>query len=101
MEGAIEFLGRSGGVIAKDALGAVRKGVEEIKGIPGVGQADRVVGLLILTPADIANETGVVVAVEQLEGETDFTAVVLTDVTNREISGTYCVFVESQYTFHK
>lgn len=33
-----------------------------------------------------ANETGVVVAVEKLEGETDFTAVVLTDVTNKEIS---------------
>lgn len=35
-----------------------------------------------------ANETGTVVAVEQLDGEADFTAVVLTDVTNREISGT-------------
>ena len=33
-----------------------------------------------------ANETGVVVAVDQLDGETDFTAVVLTDVTNKEIS---------------
>ena len=34
-----------------------------------------------------ANETGTVVAVEQSDGEADFTAVVLTDVTNREISG--------------
>lgn len=33
-----------------------------------------------------ANETGTVVAVEKLDGEADFTAVVLTDVTNREIS---------------
>lgn len=33
-----------------------------------------------------ANETGTVVNVEQLEGESDFTAVVLTDVTNKEIS---------------
>ena len=33
-----------------------------------------------------ANETGNVVAVEQLEGETDCTAVVLTDVTNKEIT---------------
>ena len=33
-----------------------------------------------------ANETGTVVAVEQLEGETDLTAVVMTDVTNKEIS---------------
>jgi len=33
-----------------------------------------------------ANETGVVVAVEQVEGETDLTAVVLTDATNQEIS---------------
>lgn len=34
-----------------------------------------------------ANETGVVVAVDQLEGETDCTAVVLTDVTHKEITG--------------
>ncbi|KAG7350368.1 KOW motif-containing protein [Nitzschia inconspicua] len=33
-----------------------------------------------------ANETGTVVAVEQLDGGKDFTAVVLTDVTNKEIS---------------
>ena len=33
-----------------------------------------------------ANETGNVVAVEQLEGEADCTAVVLTDVTNKEIT---------------
>jgi transcription elongation factor SPT5 len=33
-----------------------------------------------------ANETGNVVAVEQLEGETDCTAVILTDVTNKEIT---------------
>jgi transcription elongation factor SPT5 len=33
-----------------------------------------------------ANETGTVVAVEQLDGDKDFTAVVLTDVTNKEIS---------------
>lgn len=33
-----------------------------------------------------ANETGNVVAVEQLEGETDCTAVVLTDITNKEIT---------------
>lgn len=39
-----------------------------------------------VTDGRYANETGVVVAVEQLEGETDFTAVVLTDVTNKEIS---------------
>jgi transcription elongation factor SPT5 len=35
-----------------------------------------------------ANETGTVVAVEKLDGETDFTAVVLTDATRKEISGT-------------
>jgi transcription elongation factor SPT5 len=40
-----------------------------------------------VTDGRYANETGVVVAVEQMEGETDFTAVVLTDVTNKEISG--------------
>lgn len=39
-----------------------------------------------VTDGRYANETGVVVAVEQLDGETDFTAVVLTDVTNKEIS---------------
>jgi transcription elongation factor SPT5 len=33
-----------------------------------------------------ANETGTVVAVEQLDGDKDFTAVVLTDVTNKEVS---------------
>jgi len=32
------------------------------------------------------NETGTVVAVEQIDGDKDFTAVVLTDVTNKEIS---------------
>jgi len=32
------------------------------------------------------NETGTVVAVEEVDGEKDFTAVVLTDVTNKEIS---------------
>jgi transcription elongation factor SPT5 len=41
-----------------------------------------------VTDGRYANETGTVVAVEQMEGETDFTAVVLTDVTNKEISGT-------------
>jgi transcription elongation factor SPT5 len=39
-----------------------------------------------VTDGRYANETGVVVAMEQPEGETDFTAVVLTDVTNKEIS---------------
>ena len=34
-----------------------------------------------------ANDTGVVVAVETLEGETDATAVILTDMTNKEVSG--------------
>lgn len=34
-----------------------------------------------------ANETGTVVAVEKLDGETDLTAVVLTDATRKEISG--------------
>ena len=40
-----------------------------------------------VTDGRYANETGTVVAVEQMEGEIDFTAVVLTDVTNKEISG--------------
>jgi transcription elongation factor SPT5 len=40
-----------------------------------------------VTDGRYSNETGTVVAVEQMEGETDFTAVVLTDVTNKEISG--------------
>jgi transcription elongation factor SPT5 len=39
-----------------------------------------------VTEGRYANETGVVVAVEHLEGESDFTAVVLTDITNKEIS---------------
>jgi len=33
-----------------------------------------------------ANETGVVVAVEKLEGESDATAVILTDMTHKEVS---------------
>ena len=40
-----------------------------------------------VTDGRYANETGVVVAVEKLEGETDCTAVVLTDVTHKEITG--------------
>lgn len=39
-----------------------------------------------VTDGRYANETGVVVAVDELDGETDCTAVVLTDVTNKEIS---------------
>lgn len=39
-----------------------------------------------VTDGRYANETGVVVAVEQLDGETDFTAVILTDITSKEIS---------------
>lgn len=39
-----------------------------------------------VTEGRYANETGTVVAVEHLEGETDLTAVVMTDVTNKEIS---------------
>jgi transcription elongation factor SPT5 len=34
-----------------------------------------------------ANETGVVVAVEKLEGESDATAIILTDMTHKEVSG--------------
>lgn len=40
-----------------------------------------------VTDGRYANETGVVVAVEKLEGETDCTAVVLTDVTHKEVTG--------------
>jgi transcription elongation factor SPT5 len=40
-----------------------------------------------VTEGRYANETGIVVAVEQMEGETDCTAVVLTDMTLKEISG--------------
>jgi len=39
-----------------------------------------------VTDGRYINETGTVVAVEKLAGDTDFTAVVLTDVTNKEIS---------------
>ena len=34
-----------------------------------------------------ANETGTVVAVEKLDGDSDSTAVILTDMTNKEVSG--------------
>ena len=34
-----------------------------------------------------ANETGTVVAVEKLEGESDFTAAILTDMTHKEVLG--------------
>jgi len=40
-----------------------------------------------VTGGRYANETGVVVAVEQLQGETDSTAVLVTDMTHKEISG--------------
>jgi len=39
-----------------------------------------------VTEGRYAGETGVVVAVEQLDGETDCTAVILTDLTHREVS---------------
>ena len=40
-----------------------------------------------VTDGRYANETGTVVAVEETEGETDSTVVVLTDATRKEISG--------------
>ena len=40
-----------------------------------------------VTDGRYANETGTVVAVEKLEGESDFTAIVLTDITNKQIKG--------------
>ena len=40
-----------------------------------------------VTDGRYANETGVVVAVEEIEGDTDCVAVVLTDMTHKEISG--------------
>merc|ERR1712238_449128 len=43
-------------------------------------------GLSVKVKPINANETGVVVAVEQLRGETDSTAVILTDMTHKEIS---------------
>eukprot|EP00522_Entomoneis_paludosa_P007915 CAMPEP_0172446792 /NCGR_PEP_ID=MMETSP1065-20121228/6298_1 /TAXON_ID=265537 /ORGANISM="Amphiprora paludosa, Strain CCMP125" /LENGTH=1109 /DNA_ID=CAMNT_0013197981 /DNA_START=226 /DNA_END=3555 /DNA_ORIENTATION=- len=39
-----------------------------------------------VTDGRYANETGTVVAVEQMDGAQDFTAVVLTDITNKEIT---------------
>lgn len=42
-----------------------------------------------VTDGRYSNETGTVVAVEKMEGETDFTAVILTDVNNKEITGKY------------
>ena len=44
-----------------------------------------------VTSGRYANETGAVVAVEQLDGDTDYTAVLLTDMTHKEISGTSCM----------
>ena len=41
-----------------------------------------------VTSGRYSNETGIVVNVEPLEGENDSTAVVLTDMTQKEISGT-------------
>lgn len=52
-----------------------------------------------VTDGRYSNETGVVVAVDQLDGETDFTAVVLTDVTNREISGKGRALHDDSYFF--
>jgi transcription elongation factor SPT5 len=40
-----------------------------------------------VTDGRFANETGTIVAVDKMDGETDFTAVVLTDATQKEISG--------------
>ena len=42
-----------------------------------------------VTDGRYANETGTVVAVEETEGETDSTVVVLTDATRKEISGKF------------
>jgi transcription elongation factor SPT5 len=46
-----------------------------------------------VTSGRYANETGVVVNVEQLDGENDSTAVVLTDMTHKEISGTLNIMI--------
>ncbi len=45
-----------------------------------------------VTDGRYANETGIVVAVEEIEGDTDCVAVVLTDMTHKEISGELCSF---------
>jgi transcription elongation factor SPT5 len=42
-----------------------------------------------ITDGRYANETGSVVAVDEIDGETDPIAVVLTDVTSKEITGEF------------
>jgi transcription elongation factor SPT5 len=46
------------------------------------------------------NETGVVVALELLEGDTDSTAVVLTDMSHKEISGMFILSSPSSISTH-
>jgi len=62
-------------------------GMEEVEFLANQVRKYIAVGAHVkVTDGRYANETGTVVAVEQMDGETDWTAVVLTDLTNREIS---------------
>jgi len=49
-----------------------------------------------VTDGRYANETGIVVAVEELEGDTDCIAVVMTDMTHKEVSGKQ-VFMDNSF----
>lgn len=63
-------------------------GMEEVEFLASQVQKFIAVGAHVkVMDGRYANETGNVVAVEQLEGENDCTAVVLTDITNKEITG--------------
>ena len=62
-------------------------GMEEVEFLANQVRKYIAVGAHVkVTDGRYANETGTVVAVEQMDGETDWTAVVLTDLTNKEIS---------------
>jgi len=91
MRGKLVSLDEGGNTVkVKPSNAADLGGTEEVEFLANQVRKYISVGAHVkVTDGRYANETGVVVAVEKLDGETDFTAVVLTDVTSREISGRF------------
>ena len=91
-----DLIGMKGKVMSMDGTTIKIKPLDASLDIGGTGEIEflasqvrkhiAVGGHVKVVDGRYANETGTVVAVEQLDGDKDFTAVVLTDVTNKEIS---------------
>ena len=91
-----DLVGMKGKIVSMDATTIKIKPLDASLNIGGTGEIEFLASQVrkhIAVGAHVkvvdgryTNETGIVVAVEQIDGDKDSTAVVLTDVTNKEIS---------------